>query len=104
MTYINYLQELSMSIFFLGVFIKLNANLSSKLISTIADTSFGIFFIHSYVLTAFKLLYLQLNGELAVGNLILYFVIAISTLFICSYMISIIKRVFGKHSKLIVGS
>lgn len=104
MTYINYLQKLSMSIFFLGLFIKFNSYLNSKFVSVIADTSFGVFFIHSYLLTSGKLLYLKVNGEPATGNLVLYFIVAITTLLICSYIITLVKKVSGKYSKLLVGS
>jgi surface polysaccharide O-acyltransferase-like enzyme len=104
MTYINYLQKLSMAIFFLGLFIKFNSYLNSKLVSVIADTSFGVFFIHSYFLTSGKLLYQKINGEPATGHLVLYFIVAIATLLICSYLIILVKKAFGKHSKLIVGS
>ena len=103
-TYINYLQKLSICIFFLGLFIKFNSYLNSKFISVIADTSFGVFFIHSYYLASGKLLYLKINGEPAVGNLVLYFIIGISSLLICTLIITLIKRGFGKHSKLFVGS
>ncbi|WP_286270977.1 acyltransferase family protein [Thalassotalea hakodatensis] len=104
MTYINYLQKLSMSIFFLGLFIKFNSYLNSKFVSVIADTSFGVFFIHSYLLTSGKLLYLKVNGEPATGNLVLYFIVAITTLLTCSYIITLVKKVSGKYSKLLVGS
>ncbi len=93
-----------MSIFFLGLFIKFNSNLNSKFVSIIADTSFGVFFIHSYFITSGKLLYLKVNGEPATGNLVLYFTVAIATLLICSYAITLVKKVFGKHSKILVGS
>lgn len=104
MTYVNFLQKLSMAIFFLGLFIKYNSHLNSKFISVIADTSFGVFFIHSYLLTSGKLLYLNVNGAAPEGNLVSYFIVAVATLLICSFIITQIKRIFGKHSKLLVGS
>ncbi len=104
MTYVNYLQKLTMSIFFLGLFIKHNASLNSEYISTIANTSFGVFFIHSYVLTASKLLYKEYNGELPSGSLTLYCIVALSTLIICSGLVTFIKKICGKYSKLIIGS
>lgn len=103
-TYFNYLQKLSMSLFFLGLFIKFNSHLNSKFISTLADTSFGVFFIHSYFLTSGKLIYQKVNGELATGNLALYFIVAIFTLLTCSYLITLIKKLLGQQSKLFVGS
>ena len=104
MTYVNYLQKLMMSVFFLGLFFKFNSYLNSKVIGTIADTSFGVFFIHSYFLTAGKLLFFNVYEKNASGDLVAYFIVATTTLFACSLIILLIKKIFGKYSKLIVGS
>ena len=67
MSHWNYLQKLSMSVFFLGLFIRYNEHLTSKFVSRLADNSFGIFFIHSYALTSGKMLY-----ERSFGACLLY--------------------------------
>jgi hypothetical protein len=104
MTYINYLQKITLSLFFLGLFIKFNCHLRSKFVSIIADTSFGVFFIHSYFLTMGKLSYLKIYGDQPLGNIFSYLLATIFTLLICSFVITQIKRVIGKKSKFFVGS
>ncbi len=104
MTFINYLQKLTMSVFFLGLLFKYNEKLTSKYVSLVADTSFGIFFIHSYVLTSGKMLNINIFGEPQSGNFIMFVLIAVLTLVVCSYLIVLIKRALGKYSKFVVGS
>lgn len=104
MTYINYLQKMSMSLFFLGLLFKFNTHLKSKYISLIANTSFGVFFIHSYILSAEKLGYIYFFGVQARGNLIDWFFIAMITLNICAGLIFLISKTLGKYSRYIVGS
>lgn len=102
--YVNYLQKLAMSMFFLGLFIKYNNSLTSEYISKIADTSFGVFFIHAYVLACGKQIYMQFNDVLPSGNIIAYSLATISTLLVSSAIITFIQNQFGKSSRLIVGS
>ncbi len=71
MSYLNYLQKLFMSIFLLGIFIR-NSKLHSNYINTVADVSFGIFFIHSYVISSFKLIYKLLFHNLPNGYIYIY--------------------------------
>lgn len=104
MTYLNYLQKVTMSVFFLGLFIKYNERLDSKFIGGIAETSFGVFFIHSYVLTSGKLLYSKFAGQAASGNLLIYVLVSLLTLLVCAQMIFFVKRLLGSKSKLLVGS
>ncbi len=104
MTYLNFLQKSVMSIFFLGLFYKFNSKLNSELVSTIANNSFGVFFIHSYFLTANKLAYKKLFDELPTGNLITYSLAAVGTLFACVFIIALIKNITGKHSRFLIGS
>jgi len=104
MTYINYLQKITMSIFFLGLFYKFNSALESGLVSVVANTSFGVFFIHSYFLTGNKLVYTSLFNELPQGNLLIYSLTVIVTLFACVLFITFIKKITGNKSKYFVGS
>lgn len=104
MTYVNYLQKMVMSIFFLGLLVRYNSNLKSRLVSTIANTSFGIFFIHSYIITGSKLSYKEILGELPQGNLLVYSLAAIATLLVCTAAILLVKKISGHNSKYLVGS
>jgi len=104
MSHWNYLQKMAMSVFFLGLFVRYNASLTSKLVSRIADNSFGVFFIHSYLLTSAKLLYEQATGSLPDGSVLLHFAITFAVLMACFYLIELIRTVFGKRSRMLVGS
>ena len=104
MTYLNYLQKITMSMFFLGLLIKLNKHLNSKLVSTIADTSFGIFFIHPYLLFSVGLLQTKTQGHLLNGTIPSYILVTISVLLICSFLIVQAKKLLGDKSKYFVGS
>lgn len=104
MSHWNYLQKLSMSVFFLGLFIRYNEHLTSKFVSRLADNSFGIFFIHSYALTSGKMLYERSFGALADGNAWLLIGVIVATLILCFYLIEMIRSMFGKRSRYLVGS
>ncbi|MFD2167979.1 acyltransferase [Thalassotalea euphylliae] len=104
MTYWNYLQKTSMCFFFIGLLFKVNDKLTSKFVSNIADTSFGVFFIHSYVLTGMKMGYDKLSGGKVSGDILSYSVMAIFVLLLCVFIINAIQKVFGKKSRYLVGS
>jgi len=104
MTYINYLQKITMALFFLGLFIRLGEKLEYKLIHIIADTSFGVFFIHSYILTASKLSIENLLGSKIIGNIVLYGFVAVLILLMCVGIIYVMQRLLGKKSRYLVGS
>ncbi len=103
-TYINYLQKITMSLFFLGLLVRYDSNLKSRLVSTIANVSFGIFFIHSYVITGSKLSYKAAFGELPQGNLLIYSLAIIATLLVCAAIIVVVKKIAGRNSRYLVGS
>jgi len=104
MSYWNYLQKLSMAVFFLGLFIRYNSHLTSKFVSRLADNSFGIFFIHSYALTSGKMLFERAHGSLADGNGLLLVGVIGLTLMLCFYLIELIRSMFGPYSRMLVGS
>ncbi len=104
MTFVNFLQKCLMSLLFLGILIGLVKETQPRLIKIVADTSFGIFFIHSYVLTSGKMIYISINGSLVTGNGIGYFIISILTTLLCLMLVLIIKHIFGSKSRYVVGS
>ncbi|WP_171035676.1 acyltransferase family protein [Colwellia ponticola] len=104
MIFVNYLHKITLCLFFLGLLIKLGKKLDYKLIRVIADTSFGVFFIHSYVLTGSKMLITKLSGEKTVGNLLLYPLVVIAVLMSCVGIIVIIQKMLGSKSRYLVGS
>ena len=104
MTYINYLQKMAMSLFFLGFFIKMGESLEFKIIHTIANTSFGTFFIHSYLLTSGKLCSEWLTGSKIQGNLLFYVGITLFVLLSCTGIIVVLQKLLGAKSRYLVGS
>ncbi|MFT6288235.1 MAG: surface polysaccharide O-acyltransferase-like enzyme [Cellvibrionaceae bacterium] len=72
----------------------------------LGHVSFGIFFIHSYVLPAIKLTYLKFSGNEAFpeGNLVAYMVLTAAVTIVCMAIIYLIQKVFGKRSRMVVGA
>lgn len=104
MTWLNVLQKIFMSIFFLGFLYRLNDNLNYPFVSKVADYSFGIFFLHSYIISSGKVLYANFAGEAISFNFITYFVSIIITFAICLVLVELIKFIFKGKSKYFVGS
>ncbi|HBY86563.1 MAG TPA: hypothetical protein DEO86_11880 [Colwellia sp.] len=104
MTYVNYLQKITMSVFFLGLLIHLGKKSDYKIIHTIANASFGVFFIHAYVLTASKIFIVKFWGGKVVGSLLLYPVVVIFVLMSCVAIIVILQKMLGSKSRYLVGS
>lgn len=102
--YLNYLQKVLMSVFFLGFLIALGTRIESTLINLIANVSFGIFFIHSYILTGSKLTYQTFFGELPEGNLLGYCFVLLFVLIVTTLVVLLVKKLTGVHSKYFVGS
>jgi Acyltransferase family len=103
-SYFNFLQKLVFCIVILGVLISLGEKATHHYINLVADVSFGIFFVHSYVLTSGKIFILQTFSSLPEGNLWAYLLVTIITLLVCMAFIYSLKAVFGSKSRLLVGS
>lgn len=93
-----------MSVFFLGLMIRVGEKINSRLIRVVADTSFGVFFIHSYVLTFAKLGTEQLFEGKITGSLLLYPVVTLSILLVCVAFIVLLQKMLGAKSRYFVGS
>ncbi len=104
MTFFNSLQKIFLSLLLLGTLLKYNEKLTSRFVSYIADTSFGIYFIHAYCITASKLSYQHFFGELPNGNLLTYIIFSATILLICVAIIYAVKTVVGRNSRYLVGS
>ena len=104
MTYVNFLQKITMSLFFLGLLVQLGPKIDSKLIHIIANTSFGVFFIHSYILTAGKLASENITEGKVTGSLLLYPLVTLTVLMSCVGIIVILQKLLGTRSRYLVGS
>ncbi|WP_031565338.1 acyltransferase [Rheinheimera texasensis] len=104
MTWINFLQKCCMSVFFLGLLFRFNHKLNSALVSKVADYSFGVFFIHSYIISSGKLLYAKMFGVPATFNVLLYITCIVLTFAVCLGIVELVKYVLKDKSKYLVGS
>lgn len=104
MTWVNFIQKAAMSILVLGVFIRFSNKIKCSLLSTVADYSFGIFFIHSYVISAGKVIIIMFFGSLADFYFSSYLISVLLTLSICMLIVFFVKSAFQNKSRLLVGS
>ncbi len=74
--------------------------------SYIAHISFGIFFIHAYVLPVVKILYLQLSGAegFPEGNVLNYMLATAAVLGGCTLIIWVCQKATGRYSRMILGA
>jgi hypothetical protein len=103
-TYFNFLQKLVFCILILGILIRLGEKATHHFMNLVADASFGVFFVHSYVLFLGKILTQKTFGSLPQGSLWAYFLVTVITLLVCMALIYTIKAAFGHKSRLLVGS
>ena len=74
--------------------------------SYLAHVSFGIFFIHAYVLPAIKIVYLNVTGnvDFPEGNLIAYLALTASVTLGSMGIIYLCQKIFGSRSRMILGA
>lgn len=105
-----YFQKIFLCLVSLRVFIKLSRKAETKLTQTIADTSFGVFFIHSYVLAMAKVFSNQLrqhfnsNQTLINGNLLLHLVTTFIVLMVSVVIVIAVKNLLNNKSRYLVDS
>ena len=104
MTFVNYLQKIIMSLFFLGLLVHVGSRLEFKVIHIIADTSFGVFFIHAYILTMGKMISINILGDKISGNILYYTLTSLIILALCVLIIVILQKIMGSKSRYLVGS
>jgi len=101
---INFLGKIVGCFFILPIVYQYDALLKEKF-SYLASVSFGIFFVHNYVISSFKLLSPgKIGGNFvllpSVLNFLLFFV---AMIIVCILLIILAKKTFGKHSRSIIG-
>lgn len=103
--YVQYVLKVTLCPLLLYYFDRIEYLLHDRF-SYIAHISFGIFFIHAYVLPVVKILYLQLSGNDAFpeGNVLGYLLATAAVLGGCTLIIWICQKVTGKYSRMILGA
>ena len=99
----NALQKLALCLAVLGALRGAGARTDRAWIGELADLSFGIFFIHSYLISATKLTYTHGAGDLPEGQLLQWCLLSLGVLWLCTQLLRFIKRLAGPRSRWLVG-
>jgi peptidoglycan/LPS O-acetylase OafA/YrhL len=103
-TFLNLLRKLILCAIFISLLIRLDGKFNAKLLTVLAETSFGIFFIHSYFISAFTQLELKiLHGRLS-GNIALLLIFIVFILLLSTGIVLLVRKGLGKHSRFLLGS
>lgn len=78
-------------------------NRDSTVLKILGDYSFGIYFVHLYVITAFEMAMKQVLPEFRLGPLTFLIYTALVTA-LSIVIVVVVKRLFPKHSRLLIGS
>jgi surface polysaccharide O-acyltransferase-like enzyme len=97
------LQKISLCLFFM-VYLKRFENYKLRFFEVIATNSFGIFFIHGIVIFIIRLIKEKLDFSFAPNSFIIYFLVASIVFFLSLIVTLIVKRIFPKHSRYLIGS
>ena len=103
MTAWNYSQKVFGSLFLLGLLSRFNEWLTSDFLKILADTSFVVFFLHSYVITAIKIICMQEFGSLPSGSFVMVLLASCAVLALCVLMVQVIKKLTGRRSRQVIG-
>ena len=104
MTWVNFLGKIFLCFFYIGLLVRLEGKFNDRVLVILANVSFGIYFVHSYYITSLKMLtksYWNGNIHGGVPELILSTIVVLLT---CSLTVWLIKKMFGKKSRFVIGS
>lgn len=99
----NAWQKLTLCLALLGALPAASWLTHSPLVGEVADLSFGIFFLHSYVITGFKMAHDRWIGGLPAGNVLGWLVLGVAVLASCMLVLRGVKRFAGVRSRWLVG-
>jgi len=83
---------------------RIDSRIGNK-ISYLGTISFGIFFIHGYLLSGFKIFYFNVLdiSYLPEGNILIYFLLVFTTAALCSLILFLARLGLGRKSRMVVG-
>lgn len=96
------LKAIMLSIFLLSSFQRF-ASVKFPFLKLLADYSFGIYFIHLYVINVFQILNRR-GYFLSSLNIFTYLLYVSAVTVICILIIYVVKKVLGKQSRIVIGS
>ena len=99
--YLNFIRKLILCCIFIGLLLVFD--IKYKPLELLAEWSFGIFFIHSYIITLFKLTEQKFLGHILIGNIPLFIFFVALIFSICLLIVGLLKKIFGNKTKYIIG-
>jgi peptidoglycan/LPS O-acetylase OafA/YrhL len=103
MTYLNFLQKMLLCGLLMGI-LHVSWQQMPGWVAQVADTSFGIYFLHSYVISSYKLLYTSYVGELPPGSFLGVAVTAAIALAVSHCLVRGAQHLLGARSRMLVGA
>ena len=108
--YINFLQKIVLIFLTLSWLIQYENKLDSKYIMILANKSFGIYFLHGYILyfawaTSNQITknFTNSAADLLPGNILIFIIACVAVLLSCIAVIFLIEKALGSKSYLLVG-
>lgn len=103
--YVQYVLKISLCPLLLYYFDQIDHIIGERL-NYLGHVSFGIFFIHAYVLPVIKIGYLKFTGASSFpeGNLLAYIALTAAVTMGCMAIIYMCQKVFGSRSRMILGA
>jgi len=103
--YLNYWNKMVGSVILIALLARYDSRIGD-FIKPLANVNFSIFFLHAYVLAGIKILWM---GRPAVslplpGNPFMHFLFASAVVLICAGITLVLKRIFGRYSRNVIGS
>ncbi|GFM37310.1 acyltransferase family protein [Desulfovibrio psychrotolerans] len=100
---LNFVQHIVQCPFYIGLLVRFE-HVIGKRMDLFATMSFGIFFVHSYLISVFKLVVNRAGGGATEGSVFLLMLFYAAILGTSMLFVMSVKRIFGKHSRMVCGS
>jgi surface polysaccharide O-acyltransferase-like enzyme len=97
------IQKIVFSVFFI-VWLHQFENVKIKLLEIIAINSFGVFFIHGFLIKGFNLLKIHFDFSFPENSFLIYFLMALLIFSISLVSSMLIRKTIPKYSRYIIGS
>lgn len=105
-----YIQKIIFTFLALGLLIKFEAYTKHTVVNIIANTSFGVYFVHAYIIEAIKMLFIYMNQHFLShsrisfqGNIAFHFLLSCLILLLSILLVMLIKGMMGNKTYILIG-
>ena len=99
---LNYIQKMLMCLFAIYWLWRLDRYMP-KFLSVLAEVSFGIFFVHYYLILAVRAVYLRLYHHNIPGNVLTWLLYLLIVMGGSVLLIRIVQKIMGRNSRYLIG-